>query len=110
MALMMVRILRATAMRADHLWLPAGEQTLVKQLEIGIAATGGERCHVEGAAQDRAAAADHALALPAAGLTRVRSQASEAGDAAPIEAPELRDFRQEGARQYVFHARKGDQK
>src|SRR4051794_41759326 len=68
MALRMVRSLRATAMRATILGLPAARRRSRKALRTGFVTAGDEGCEEQGAAHALAAAADHALALPLAGL------------------------------------------
>src|SRR3954453_4798511 len=79
MALRMVRSLRATAMRATILGLPAARRRSRKALRTGFVTAGDEGCEEQGAAHALAAAADHALALPLAGLAGVGGKACGAG-------------------------------
>src|SRR4051812_49573361 len=79
MALRMVRSLRATAMRATILGLPAARRRSRKALRTGFVTAGDEGCEEQGAAHALAAAADHALALPLAGLAGGGGEARRGG-------------------------------
>src|SRR4051794_41796718 len=52
----------------DHLGLAGGAEVIAEGLEDGVVTAGDEGCEEQGAAHALAAAADHALALPLAGL------------------------------------------
>src|SRR4051794_11390695 len=97
MALRMVRSLRATAMRATILGLPAARRRSRKALRTGFVTAGDEGCEEQGAAHALAAAADHALALPLAGLAGVGRKACEAGDLLLVEGAELGQLGDEGS-------------
>src|SRR3954465_6215217 len=97
MALRMVRSLRATAMRATILGLPAARRRSRKALRTGFVTAGDEGCEEQGAAHALAAAADHALALPLAGLAGVGRKAGEAGDLLLVEGAELGQLGDEGS-------------
>src|SRR3954467_12608865 len=64
----------------DHFGLAGGAEAIAEGLEDGVVTAGDERCGEQGAADPFAAAADHALALPLAGLAGVGGKACEAGD------------------------------
>src|SRR4051794_41479448 len=63
----------------DHLGLAGGAEVIAEGLEDGVVTAGDEGCEEQGAAHALAAAADHALALPLAGLAGVGGKACEGG-------------------------------
>src|SRR3954469_9342376 len=69
----------------DHLGLAGGAEAIAEGLEDGVVTAGDEGCEEQGAAHALAAAADHALALPLAGLAGVGRQACEAGGLLLVE-------------------------
>src|SRR3954452_20946017 len=73
----------------DHLGLAGGAEVIAEGLEDGVVTAGDEGCEEQGAAHALAAAADHALALPLAGLAGVGRKACEAGDLLLVEGAAL---------------------
>src|SRR4051794_41412120 len=63
----------------DHLGLAGGAEVIAEGLEDGVVTAGDEGCEEQGAAHALAAAADHALALPLAGLAGGGGQAGGGG-------------------------------
>src|SRR4051812_49710194 len=63
----------------DHLGLAGGAEAIAEGLEDGVVTAGHEGCQEQGAADALAAAADHALALPLAGLAGGGGKASAGG-------------------------------
>src|SRR5918912_188485 len=64
----------------DHFGLAGGAEAVAEDLEDGVVTGGDEGGEEEGAAHAFASAADHALALPLAGLAGVGGAAREPGD------------------------------
>src|SRR4051794_41987230 len=63
----------------DHLGLAGGAEVIAEGLEDGVVTAGDEGCEEQGAAHALAAAADHALALPLAGLAGVGGEGRGGG-------------------------------
>src|SRR4051812_49460614 len=63
----------------DHLGLAGGAEAIAEGLEDGVVTAGDEGCEEQGAAHALAAAADHALALPLAGLAGVGGKGGGGG-------------------------------
>src|SRR3954454_23544391 len=81
----------------DHLGLAGGAEAIAEGLEDGFVTAGDEGCEEQGAAHALAAAADHALALPLAGLAGVGGKGCEAGDLLLVEGAELGQLGDEGS-------------
>src|SRR5215212_10338554 len=74
-----------------------GAEVIAEGFEDGVVTAGDEGCEEQGAAHALAAAADHALALPLAGLAGVGRKACEAGDLLLVEGAELGQLGDEGS-------------
>src|SRR5687768_12748684 len=61
-------------------------EPLVEELEVGVAAGGGERGHVEGLAQMRPSTADVAQAMSIAAVAREGRETGESGDLLAVGA------------------------
>src|ERR1700677_195478 len=81
-----------------HFGLAGVDEALAKGLEDGVVTAGGEACEKEGGAHGLAAAGDHGLALPLAGVAGERGEAGQACDLLAVERAELRQLGDEGAR------------
>src|SRR3954462_15229050 len=81
----------------DHLGLAGGAEAIAEGLEDGVVTAGPEGSEEQGAAHALAPAADHALALPLAGLAGVGRKACEAGDLLLVEGAELGQLGDEGS-------------
>src|SRR4051794_41645657 len=74
----------------DHLGLAGGDEALAEGLEDGVVTAGDEGCQEQGAAHTLAAAADHALALPLAGLAGGGGKGRGGGGPLVVVGGELR--------------------
>src|SRR4051812_45567058 len=81
----------------DHLGLAGGAEVIAEGLEDGVVTAGDEGCEEQGAAHALAAAADHALALPLAGLAGGGGKACEGGVLLLVEGAERGQLGDEGS-------------
>src|SRR6186713_3476435 len=83
---------------SDDLRLAGGDQASTEGLEDGVVAAGDEGSHEEGGAHALAAAGNHALALPLAGLAHEGGETGKRGDLSAPERSQLRHLGDESAR------------